>query len=84
MGDRERFLRASVIYRDTLTDHDYEEAILALHQAMRQADLLRVGCAICEDTGHTAEQCHHNPLLLARKWVAATSIYRAITAAISR
>lgn len=75
MGDREKF-SPSVVYRDTLTPADYDEAIDALHQAKQQPGMLQLGCSICHDSGHTAEHCHHNPLLLARKWVAATSIYR--------
>jgi len=75
MGDRERFA-PTVVDRDTLTTEDYDDAILALHQAKEQPRLLQMGCAICHDSGHTAEQCHHNPLLLARKWRSATSIYR--------
>src|SRR5690606_34399800 len=33
------------------------------------------GCFICEDSGHTAENCHHNPLLLARSYAQATKIW---------
>lgn len=75
MGDRDNFT-PSVVFRQTLTPEDYDEAILVLHQAKLQPGQLPNGCTICMDSGHTAENCQHNPLVLARKWVAATSIYR--------
>lgn len=75
VGDRERFT-PSVVYRDSLTSADYDDAIFALHQAKQQDQMLKIGCSICHDSGHIAEDCHHNPLLLARKWLAATSVYR--------
>ena len=75
-------IRASVIYRTgPLTVKDYDEAIEMLQGARK--DLLDKaagegiwGCYCCEDTGHTAESCHHNPLLAARDWAAATAVYQ--------
>jgi hypothetical protein len=69
-----------VVYRQgALTERDYNEAIEALTEARDQ--LTGAGpcgfmcCAVCEDTGHTAEDCHHNPLILARRWAGATSVW---------
>jgi len=42
-----------VVYRDTLTAEDYDDAILALHQAKEQPRMLQMGCAICHESGHT-------------------------------
>lgn len=68
--------QSSVIYRTGLTDHDYDEAIEALQDAKRQKGNESKGCSICFDSGHTAEQCHHNPLVMARRAVAAAKVWR--------
>jgi len=66
----------SVVYRKgSLTAADYDEAIKDLQNAKRQDECRHLCCSVCEDTGHTAETCHHNPLLLARQYAAATSIW---------
>lgn len=66
----------SVVHRlGPLTKADYREAIGDLNRAMMQDKIRHICCSICEDTGHTAETCHHNPLLLARQWSAATSVW---------
>jgi hypothetical protein len=58
----------SVIYRGTgrPTVEDYEEAILALLDGMRQLTPDGENCRICHDSGHQAWECHHNPLVVAR------------------
>lgn len=67
---------ASVVYRTgSITAADYDEAIQDLQNAKRQDECRHVCCSVCEDTGHTAETCHHNPLILARQYAAATSIW---------
>lgn len=71
-----------VCYRTgPLTVDDYNEAIKDLMSA--KSDLVYKiagrpvdGCFICEDSGHTAESCHHNPLLLARERAAAKSVWQ--------
>lgn len=72
---------ASVCYRTgRLTFTDYDEAIDDLQAARRQAIELErgggaSGCAVCSDGDHTAESCHHNPLVLARRWAAARGMW---------
>jgi hypothetical protein len=64
----------SVCYRTgPLTDADYDEAIEALRNA-KEHDQSK-GCTVCSDSGHGAETCHHNPLVLARRWARATSVW---------
>lgn len=66
----------SVVYREgPLTADDYAEAIADLERATKQDECRSMCCSVCEDTGHTAEHCHHNPLVLARRYAAATKIY---------
>lgn len=61
----EESLRPSVVYRTgRLTKEDYDEAIETLVCA-RDEDPSKC-CGSCGDGGHTAETCHHNPLVLAR------------------
>lgn len=69
-------LKSVVHRRGPLTEADYREAIADLERAILQPGLVHLCCSICEDTGHTAEMCHHNPLLLARRWSEATSVWR--------
>jgi len=59
------------------TELDYDEAIEALKNA-REAYVFgdSMGCRVCEDSGHGANQCHHNPLLLARKWASASRFWQ--------
>ncbi|WP_293385600.1 hypothetical protein, partial [Phenylobacterium sp. SCN 70-31] len=68
----------SVVYRPgPPTVEDYDEAITALRNAqtaLTYGDSM--GCRVCEDSGHSAAYCHHNPLLLARKWAAASRFWQ--------
>ena len=69
----------SVAYREgPLAVADYDEAIEALKNARDQiaSGDYRHGCAVCSDSGHDAKQCHHNPLILARQWAAATNVWQ--------
>lgn len=56
---------------------DYNEAItdlLAAKHQLRSGSLM--GCDICGDSGHAAQDgCRHDPLLLARQWAAATRVW---------
>ncbi len=64
----------SVVYRDgALTEADYDEAIEALRDARSQLSPDGRPCAVCHDSGHQPGHCHHNPLVLARQYVALTS-----------
>lgn len=67
---------SSVIYRTGFSNLDYDEAIAALRDAKKQPKHLSQGCTVCCDSGHTAEQCHHNPLVMARRAVAAIRVWR--------
>lgn len=71
-------IQASVIYRgwqpgqvwrghDFITPEDYDEAIEALLQAKSQLKPDGNNCSVCGDSGHQAWECHHNPLVMARK-----------------
>lgn len=61
-----------VCYREgPITRADYDEAIQSLIDARDLTDSL--GCPVCHDA-HSAAQCHHNPLVLARQWAAATNV----------
>lgn len=68
-------LHSVVHRRGPLTKDDYREAISDLARAMVQDEVRHICCSVCEDTGHTAETCHHNPLLLARQWSQATGVW---------
>ncbi|WP_445222227.1 hypothetical protein ACKWRH_21465 [Bradyrhizobium sp. Pa8] len=68
-------LKSVVHRRGPLTAADYREAISDLARAMVQEQVKHICCSVCEDTGHTAEQCEHNPLVLARKWSQATRVW---------
>jgi ribosomal protein L37AE/L43A len=63
-----------VVYRTgRLTVEDYEEAIEALRDGQSQLEPDGRPCAVCHDGGHQAQECHHNPLVLARNYIAITS-----------
>lgn len=72
----------SVCYRTGApTIEDYDEAIQELESAKvdlrwKRERFALPCCFVCEDTGHTAEHCHHNPLLLAREWAKATNVWQ--------
>lgn len=68
-------LKSVVHRRGPLTKADYSEAIGDLKRARMQDRIAHICCSVCEDTGHTAESCNHNPLVLARKWSEATSVW---------
>ena len=76
-------LKPSVCYRHPSgtwpdvwpTDEDYAEAIAALQDARTQLRPDGGHCSVCGDSGHQAFECHHNPLLLARKWTKATGVW---------
>lgn len=76
-GETANVTMASVSYRlGRLTAEDYDEAIQDLQLA--RAQLIggeRTSCAICEDGDHTSESCHHNPLVLARRWARASKVW---------
>ena len=60
----------SVIYRpagDRITAAEYEEAIRDLIAAKSQLNPDGHNCAVCHDSGHQAWECHHNPLVMARR-----------------
>ncbi len=57
------------IVLENLEAGHYEEVIEKLVLGLAQLRSIAKGefqrdCGICGDTGHTAEACHHNPLLL--------------------
>lgn len=69
-------IQPSVIYREGRpTAADYLEAIEALTLAAQQLQPDGRSCNVCGDSGHQAFECHHNPLLVARKWTRATGVY---------
>ena len=45
------------------TKEDYEHAIKHLQEGMKQLEQDGRCCSICEDTGHMAWECGHNPLV---------------------
>lgn len=60
-----------------MTAEDYDEVIADMRRAKRalvKGD--NMGCAVCEDSGHSAAQCHHNALRLARLWSRATGLWQ--------
>lgn len=65
-------LRAVAYGSGPLTVADYDSALAALRAARAQLRSAARGeaqtaCAVCGDVGHTADACHHNPLVLARR-----------------
>lgn len=69
-------IRPGVIYRETLTKEDYEDAIACLKNAMEQPGRESDGCAVCCDSDHTAATCHHNPLVMARRAAAYSRMFK--------
>lgn len=66
-------IELSVVFRTgPITERDYDEAIEYLQEAKR---LGTTGCP-CGDSGHSAESCHHNPLLQARRGAAKDHEFR--------
>lgn len=69
-------IQPSVVYRTGQpTAADYDDAIAALQQARAQLAPDGNHCNVCGDSDHQAFECHHNPLLVARKWTAASGVY---------
>jgi hypothetical protein len=69
--------RPGVLYRPGRPSReDYEESIADLRDAMTQLAPDGDNCAVCHDSGHQAWECHHNPLVMARKAVALESAWR--------
>ena len=60
-----------VVYRgepgDRITAEDYREAIRDLSDASKQLNPDGDHCRYCGDSGHQAWECHHNPLVMARR-----------------
>lgn len=67
-----------VIYRRGLRESDYDEAIRDLQAAKTQTEPIKCAyqCAVCGDGGHLASQCHHNPLVMARRAARAARVWR--------
>ena len=70
---------AGVCYRaGPIEPADYAEALEDLANALLQ--ILQkdaMGCGVCGDSGHAAQDgCHHDPLVMARKAAAAEKLYR--------
>lgn len=67
--DAPSVIKASVIYRTghRLTEVDYLEAIDALRDGMSQLEPDGDNCHVCHDSGHQAWECHHNPLVMAKR-----------------
>lgn len=71
---------ASVCYRPPAgpypTEAEYDEAIQALQDAKTQLKPNADHCHVCGDSGDWAGVCHHNPLVLARRWARSTRVYQ--------
>ena len=61
-------LPARVVYRTGRPERsDYAKAISDLNLAATQLRPDGAACAVCGDSGHQAWECHHNPLVMARR-----------------
>lgn len=61
-------MEVSVIYRTGRpTQADYTDAIIALVAGMSQLEPDGDNCHVCHDSGHQAWECHHNPLVMAKR-----------------
>lgn len=62
--------------KPTIADYDQAiESLQAAREQLRMGDLM--GCGVCGDTGHAPQDgCHHDPLILARQWAAATAVWQ--------
>jgi hypothetical protein len=72
-------IRPGVLYRHENkwpTASEYDEAIEELVCARSQLKPDGRNCTVCGDSGHQAFECHHNPLVVARRWTSATSVWR--------
>jgi uncharacterized protein with PIN domain len=59
-----------------ITADEYDEAIRELQAAKTQLKPDGNNCAVCHDSGHQAWECHHNPLVMARRGVKAEMEWR--------
>lgn len=77
-AEREAVVQGVCYRKGKPTVADYNEAITDLLAARRQLKSgSLMGCAVCGDSGHAVQDgCHHDPLVLARKWAAATSVWQ--------
>ena len=77
-GEREAVVQGVCYRQGKPTVEDYDEAIADLTSAKEQllsASLM--GCFVCGDSGHAVQDgCHHDPLVLARNWAAATCVWQ--------
>lgn len=64
-------IEPSVVYRgkpgEQITLQDYIEASSAIRDAAMQLEPDGNCCRVCGDSGHQAWECHHNPLVMARR-----------------
>lgn len=69
-----------VIYRgvpgERITAEDYRDAIHDLESASGQLQPDGEHCRCCGDSGHQAWECHHNPLVMARRAAQRKQEYR--------
>lgn len=57
--------------------HMYDTVIEDLKLARQDLiDKNTMGCSYCGSSDHTHDYCHHNVLLLARRWAAATRVWQ--------
>ena len=73
-------MKIGVCYRGKIggfiSAEDYDEAINDLTRAKEQLKPNGNCCAVCEDGGHQAWECHHNPLVMARRTAKELATYR--------
>ena len=76
--EREAIVQGVCYRKGKPTIADYNEAITDLLAARRQLKSgSLMGCSVCGDSGHAPQDgCHHDPLVLARQWAAATSVWQ--------
>lgn len=70
---------ATVLRRERsghFTAAEYDEVIQDLLLAKTQLRPDGQNCAVCEDNGHQAWECHHNPLVMALRGVQAENEWR--------
>ncbi len=69
--------KPSVVYRTGKPTYaDYNEAIWALRDGCSQLEPDGRSCAVCHDGGHQAWECHHNPLVMARRFAGVTDVWK--------
>lgn len=68
-----------VVYRNRApTLVDYDDAIADLQAARKAIETGNEssGCAVCGDGGHGVRECHHNPLVIARRYARERNAWR--------